>query len=295
MIIEQYTEWLENNRNYATNTIRNYKRTMELFSSYLKEHRKSVEDTKSIKLGVIENFIAKQRTDKDVRTCNNYLACIKLFLRFCLIKWYKTEDYKKLMFAREVRKKIEALEDADVNKMFNYLKDLETETNRQEVIRLRNLVILQLLVYTGVRVGELVNIKIDDIGEQMQIIGKWGKRRVVNLYEDDLGIIRCYLFARRKYDSDYLLISFAGKKKGERISKVAIEQVIRDIGKNAGIQQKVYPHKLRHTFATKLLRCNANIFHIQQLLWHSNITTTQTYLTALNSELRQTQKLLHQK
>jgi integrase len=76
------------------------------------------------------------------------------------------------MFAREVRKKIEALEDADVNKMFNYLKDLETETNRQEVIRLRNLVILQLLVYTGVRVGELVNIKIDDIGEQMQIIGK---------------------------------------------------------------------------------------------------------------------------
>ena len=86
MIIEQYTEWLENNRNYATNTIRNYKRTMELFSSYLKEHRKNLEDTKSIKLGVIENFIAKQRTDKDVRTCNNYLACIKLFLRFCLIK-----------------------------------------------------------------------------------------------------------------------------------------------------------------------------------------------------------------
>ena len=239
MIIEQYTERLRNNRGYSINTIRNYTRTMCLFNSYLKEHRKSLEDTKKIKLGIIENFIAKQRTDKDVRTCNNYLACIKLFLRFCLIKWYKTEDYKKIMFAREIRKKIDALEDAEVNKMFKYLKDLETETNRQEIIRLRNLVILQLLVYTGVRVWELANIKIEDIGEEMQIIGKWGKRRVVNLYDDDLGIIRCYLFARRKYDSDYLLISFAGKKKGEKLSKVAIEDVIRKIWKNAGIQQKV--------------------------------------------------------
>ena len=295
MIIEQYTEWLRNNRGYSINTIRNYTRTMCLFNSYLKEHRKSLEDTKKIKLGIIENFIAKQRTDKDVRTCNNYLACIKLFLRFCLIKWYKTEDYKKIMFAREIRKKIDALEDVEVNKMFDYLKNLETETNRQEIIRLRNLVILQLLVYTGVRVWELANIKIEDIGEEMQIIGKWGKRRVVNLYDDDLGIIRCYLFARRNYDSDYLLISFAGWKKGEKLSKVAIEDVIRKIWKNAGIQQKVYPHKLRHTFATKLLRCNANIFHIQQLLGHSNIATTQTYLTALNCELRETQKLLHQK
>ena len=86
MIINEYKERLLNNRGYSKNTVKNYARTLELFNGYLKEYRKSIEDTKRIKLGVIENFIAKQRENKDVRTCNNYLASIRLFLRFCLVK-----------------------------------------------------------------------------------------------------------------------------------------------------------------------------------------------------------------
>lgn len=295
MIINDYKEWLKNNRGYATNTINNYSRTMYLFKEYLKQHRKDIEDTKSIKLGVIENFIAKQRENKDVRTCNNYLASIRLFLRFCLVKWYKTEDYNKIMFAREPRKKIDALENWDMEKMIKYLKSQNPTTKYWDLIRVRNLLILQLLFYTGLRVSELINLKVSDIGEEIQILGKGSKVRTINLYEDDLKLIQVYMFMRRNFDNEYLLLSFSGNSMGKKISATSVEASIRDTAKAAGITYRVFPHKIRHTFATNLLRANAPLPHIQQLLGHNSILTTQTYLTVLNSELRDTQENLHKK
>lgn len=295
MIINEYKERLLNNRGYSKNTVKNYARTLELFNGYLKEYRKSIEDTKRIKLGVIENFIAKQREYKDVRTCNNYLASIRLFLRFCLVKWYKTEDYNKVLFAREPKKKIEALQNGDMEKMINYLKNQRPTTKYWDLIRVRNLVILQLLFYTGLRVSELINIKVEEVGEEMQILGKGNKVRTINLYEDDLKLIQLYLFMRRKFDCEYLFISFSGNAMNKKLSAVSVEAYIRDIAKGAGITYRVFPHKIRHTFATNLLRCNAPLPHIQELLGHNSILTTQHYLTVLNSELRDTQENLHKK
>lgn len=299
MIIEKYLDRLKDNRGYSENTIKNYHRTMELFSNYIKQkswNKRNINDAKKIKIDTIESFIKSQRdNNKDVRTCNNYLACIKLFLRFCLIKGIKTENFNRVVFAREPRKKIDALEPGDTEKMFNYLRSLDPKTKYGDIIKFRNLVILQLLLYTGVRVSELINIKVEDVAEEMQIVGKGNKPRLINLYDDDLRLIKLYMFMRRNIEGEYLLISLSGNSKGKRLSAVSVEKTIRDIWKAAGIKGKVFPHKLRHTFATNLLRANANIYHIQQLLGHNNIATTQTYLTVLNSELRDTQKLLHQK
>lgn len=294
MIIEKYIERLSNNRGYSVNTVKNYNRTMLKFKEYLTKTKHSIEKTDTINLNVIEKFISKQRETRDVKTCNNYLSCIKLFLKYCRVKGLECEDYNRLLFAREPKRKIEALSKEDTKKMFSYLKALDPDTKYGELIRLRNLVILHLLVYTGLRVSELANIKVKDIGEELQIVWKGGKVRVVNLYEDDLRLINVYLFNRRKRSTDYLFFSVAGKTKGDKLSTVSIEKIIRDIGIAAGVKTKVFPHKLRHTFATNLLRANANIVHIQKLMWHSSILTTQTYLTVLNSELRDTQKLLHQ-
>jgi len=293
MIIQEYLERLKNNRGYSLNTIKNYGRTMELFKNYMKLNKRSIEDTRKIKLNVIENFIARQRENKDVRTCNNYLACIKLFLRFCLVKWYKTEDYNKILFAREPRKKIDALENGDMEKMIDYLKNLRPTTKYWDLIRVRNLLILQLLFYTGLRISELINIKVEDVGEEMQILGKGNKIRTINLYDDDLRLIHLYLFMRRKFDSEYLFISFSGNAINKKITAVSVEKYVRDIAKAVGITYRVFPHKIRHTFATNLLRCKAPLPHIQELLGHNSIITTQHYLTVLNSELRDTQKILH--
>ena len=294
MIIEKFTEWLRNVRGYSDNTVKNYNRTMLKFKQYLTATKRSIEKTDKININVIEKFISVQRENLDVKTCNNYLSCIKLFLKYCRVKGLKCEDYTRILFAREPKRKIEALSKDDTNKMFKYLKDLEPETKHGELIRLRNLVMLHLLVYTGLRVSELANLKVKDIAEEVVINGKWNKVRVVNLYEDDLRLINVYLFNRRKRETEYLFFSVSGRTKGQKLSTVSIEKTIRDLGEAAGVKTKVFPHKLRHTFATNLLRANANIVHIQKLMGHSSILTTQTYLTVLNSELRDTQKLLHQ-
>ena len=296
-MIREYIERLKANRGFSDNTCKNYNRTMVRFDKYLKKislNTRGANNCEKIKLNLIDNYIKSQRlAGKDVRTCNNYLACIKLYLRFCLINDKEVEDYRKIMFAREPKKKIDALTDEEVKRLFKYFRTQTPKGKYGELIKTRNLVILQLLIYTGLRVSELSNLKVSDIKEEVQIIGKGGRRRVVNLYKDDLELIDLYLFMRRNINSEYLFISLAPNCIGKRLSNVSIENIIRDGGKAAGINKKVFPHLLRHTFATNLLKGKASIYHIQQLLGHSSLATTQTYLTAFNEELRHTQKLCH--
>lgn len=296
-MIRKYIERLKANRGFSDNTCKNYNRTMVRFDKYLKKislNTRGANNCEKIRLSLIDSYIKSQRlAGKDVRTCNNYLACIKLYLRFCLINDKEVEDYRKVMFAREPKKKIDALTDEEVKRLFKYFRTQTPKGKYGELIKTRNLVILQLLIYTGLRVSELSNLKVSDIKEEVQIIGKGGRRRVVNLYKDDLELIDLYLYMRRNIDSEYLFISLAPNCIGKRLSNVSIENIIRDGGKAAGINKKVFPHLLRHTFATNLLKGKASIYHIQQLLGHSSLATTQTYLTAFNDELRHTQKLCH--
>lgn len=293
-MIKEYIERLKDNRGYSINTIKNYTRTINLFDRYLKSitfKKWGADNCENIKIHHVETFIQKQRLqNKDALTCNNYLACIKCYLHFCLLCDKDVLNYTKLTFARVQKKKIDSSTDDDIQKLFNYFRNQEPDDKFWEMVKYRNLVIMQLLIYTGLRVSELSNIKISDIGEDLQIIWKGGKRRVVNLYKDDIDLINLYLFMRRKIDSEYLIISFSKNSWGKKLSNASIEKIIRDAGVNAGLTEKVYPHKLRHTFATNLLRCGASIYHIKELLGHSSIATTQLYLSASNQELRETQK-----
>lgn len=294
-MIREYIERLKTSRGFSENTIKNYNRTIVNFDRYLKSvslNRRGANQCEKIKLNLIDSYIKKHRLEwKDVRTCNNYLACIKLYLRYCLINDREVEDYRKVMFAREPKKKIDALTDEEVKKLFDYFKKRPHKTKTEEIIKTRNLLIMQLLIYTGLRVSELANLKIADIKEEMQIIGKGGKRRCINLYKDDLKLIDLYLFLRKNVPGEYLLVSLAKNSRGNKLSTVSIEKIIREAGRACGINKKVFPHLLRHTFATNLLRGKASIYHIQQLLGHSSLATTQTYLTAFNADLRDTQKI----
>lgn len=296
-MIREYIERLRANRGFSENTIKNYNRTMVRFDKYLKKvslNNRGANECENIKIHLIDSFIKNQRIDgKDVRTCNNYLACIKLFLRYCLIQNKQVEDYRKLLFAKEPKKKIDALTDDEVKKLFSYFREIKAKNKKEEIIKTRNLVIMQLLIYTWLRVSELANLKVADIKEEMQIIGKGGKRRVVNLYKDDMELIDLYLYLRGNIKGEYLFISLSKNSLGNRLSTQSIEKIIREAGRACGINKKVFPHLLRHTFATNLLKGKANIYHIQQLLGHSSLAATQTYLTAFNDELRDTQKICH--
>lgn len=295
MILESFINWLRFNRNFSERTVGNYQRAVKLLDEYIKEislNNRSLEDVEKISLLDINGFIRRERLrGKDVMTCNLYLAGIKSFLCYCGLIGKDVINYKLLVSSKAPRKKIDSLRDEDCERLIKYFRGVKCKTRRDELIKTRNLLICQLLLYTWLRVSELANLKIKDIQEETQIIGKGWKRRILNLFEEDLKLIDLYLFMR-KDKSERLLVSHSSNSEGQRLTTVSIDYIIRDGAKKAGIDGKVRPHKLRHTFATNLLRNKANLFHIQELLGHSSIQTTQTYITVLNSEIRETQEHL---
>ena len=292
-MIERFCEWLLLNRGYSDKTIRNYGLSLRLFDWYLNVIEWfGINDCERIKIWHIEWFFREQRNlGKTVRTCNLYLAWIKLFMRWCLIEWYKVDDYRKIMFAKEPDVKIDALTDDDLTRLIEYFKKQPYNTETQRLIRLRNLIIVYLLAYTGLRVSELSNLKRDEMAEDMQIIGKWGKRRYITIHKDDLALIEMYDYLR-KDNSEFLFVNHSKNYPPKRLSNVSIEQIIRTWAKNAGIEERVFPHKLRHTFATQLLKAKADLFQISQILWHSNLNSTQQYLTVLNCQTKDTINLI---
>ncbi len=175
-----------------------------------------------------------------------------------------------------------------------YSKELETILNTPDtntLIGIRDTLILELLYSTGVRVSELVNIKIMDIDisqKEIRILGKGSKERIVlygtrcaTILDDYLKNVRPKLF-NDKYSQEYLLLS----KTGRPINTREIRYIIDDVVKKAGLKIHISPHVLRHTFATDLLNNGADLRSVQQLLGHESLSTTTIYTHITNERLR---------
>ena len=279
--------------NYYDSTIQNYLRTLELFDNYVRDLTfwvRGVEYPHSIELEDIEQFAERERIrGKNIRTVNNHLAWIKKFFRFCNHKGLDVMDYRRILFAREPEYHIEALEEKDMKKLLEYLR---LDTSKNEIVRMRDYAIGLVLTYAWLRVSELCNLRVQDIRENMQIIGKWGSRRLVYLYSDYIKVIDLYLFLRRrlKINSEYVFVSHSNNSKWQPLSRCTVEDIISKAGKKVWIT--VRPHKLRHTCATQMLENWGNIVYISQILWHKNLKTTQCYLDYSNDKLRNTQYLI---
>jgi integrase/recombinase XerD len=172
------------------------------------------------------------------------------------------------------------------------LNFMRTDSSKEEIVRMRDYAMGLVLTYWWLRVSELCKLKVEDIKENMQVIGKWWSRRLVCLYSDYVKVIELYLFLRRKLKiiSDYVFVSHSNNSRGKPLSRASVEDIISKAWKKVWII--VRPHKLRHTCATQMLEHGGDIVYISQILGHKRITTTQTYLDYSNDKLRNTQLLI---
>lgn len=294
-MIQEFKIRLEMNRWYSERTVSNYIRTIKKFDNYLLDlslWKRGVEQCEEIKNYDIEFFIQREKLHGlDTRTLNNYLSWIRTYLKFCVCRWYDVLDTRQILFLKEHKKKIDSLTEQECKQLIDYFKSVQYKNRKQELIKTRNILIVSMLLYTWLRISELSNIKIKDIQEHMQIVWKWWVLRPITIMKEEMQLIRLYLFMRND-TSERLFINHSYNYVWQKLSNVAIEEIIREWWKKAWLEHKIFPHMLRHTFATLLLRKQANIYHIQKLLWHKNLNTTQTYLTAMNYELEETQKKL---
>lgn len=279
----------------AESTLESYNRVLNNFDAYLKDltlWKRGIEDTELLEVRDVEQFISMEKVKwKSARTCNGYLAAIRDFVAFAKQRGEHVIDRGQLVLMKEQRRKIDALTENEAQKLLMYMK---SDTSKDELTKTRDYAIVTILLKTGLRVSELCNIKVDDIKRELQIVGKNQTLRLVYLFDDCLAIIELYLFLRewKHIESEYLFCSHASNSRWHKLTKTAVEMIVRNAGIKAWLSNPVWPHKLRHTFATSILRRWGNIYYIKQLLWHSSIQTTQTYLTATNRDLRETQKLL---
>lgn len=296
-MIEKFINRLTINRNSPKNTTDNYKRVLEKFDDFLVSSsfwEVTLKNPETVKMYFIDQWIAIQREKKSIKTCNLYVGAIRSFFRFCLYMELPVLNYKWINFSKEPQKNIEYLNDEEIESIFEEIKKRHVKNKNQELIKIRDLCIVKLLFYTGLRVSELLNLKKEDLKDDMiQIIGKWWIHRVTFLkrWTEERQLIEYYL-RLRKDNYEQLFINHSHNEPW-KLSRNAVESMVKKEWAKIGI--KVRPHIFRHSFATKLIRKKASIFHIQRLLWHKNIQTTQNYLWCLDKELEEVQKLVKEK
>ncbi|MDH3324223.1 MAG: tyrosine-type recombinase/integrase [Candidatus Peregrinibacteria bacterium] len=294
--IERYFRYLEQIRNASDNTIRNYKRSLDFLVKTLGENAK----ISDIDLGAIDDFrdrifSIKTRKDEKIsrRTQNIYLTPVRSFLKFCL----KRELADNILAPDKIELiKIDPSDVSGINlEELNLLRNYAGGKN--EFINARDRAIVEMLFSTGLRISEMCALNRENVNlktREFSIIGKGKKVRTVYLTPNSVVLLEKYLNLRT--DNFAPLFINARERKGEfeqngenrRLSRTSIEIMIRTRGRKCGITKPVTPHKLRHTFATTLLKNGADIRSVQELLGHASISTTQIYTHFVNADLKRT-------
>lgn len=292
-IIGEFARWLLLSRNFSQCTVDNYVRTITKLDNFIirKTHgERGVNNPEKLVIFDIDWFVEELREEWiSARTCNNKISAIKTFLKFCWIKWQRAWiDSKDFFYAKEDRKKIDALTEVDCRVLLNYMRTDKSKTMLQ---RVRDYCMVIVMLYTWVRVSELCNLRIDGIKEALLIKWKGRKYRNVYLFEKHLNMLWDYITLCRSkgIKSEYVFTSLSKNSVWKKLSRNSVERVVKEAWKDAGLNSPVFPHKLRHTFATQLLKKNVDLMSIKELMGHSSILTTQTYLSLESEELKNAQ------
>ena len=263
-------------KGYSTNTISSYKKDLQQFNVYSKgKFDLDYNDIRSY-LQFLHN---KKYTNKSIA---RHISSLKSFYKYLNKNEIIKENPCLLISNPKIEKKLPNY----IN--YNDLEILFTIPDKNDVLGLRNLLILELLYSTGIRVSELVNIKLSDIdfnNNRIYILGKGNKERYVLYGKVCNDLLNEYLLNSRSKlnkNSEFLLLN----KFGNKITDRAIRMIIDDIVKKSSLKLNISPHTLRHTFATHLLNEGADLKIVQELLGHENIATTGIYTHVSNEHLR---------
>ena len=280
--ILKFIEEIKYEKNYSDLTISGYLKDLDVFLEYVNNN--NIKRYNDIEYQDIRLYISYlYDLNYTNKTISRHISSLKSFFKY-LKKENVIDNNPCLLISNpKIEKKLpKYLNFEDTEKLLNAYY-----TNNY--ICIRNSLILEMLYSTGIRVSELVNIKLKDLDinqKSIRIIGKGNKERIVYFGDICLNLINKYL--KVSYNKlninnlEYLLLSKTGKKINDR----EIRKIIDDACSIVGIEMKISPHVLRHTFATHMLNDGADLRSVQELLGHSNLQTTQIYTHLTNEKIR---------
>ncbi len=224
-------------------------------------------------------------------TVRGYIIKFRVVVKYLNMNGYRTMNYEMIGIPKRDTVVVEFLEVDEVKQLIRVAFQKSPGYSRFK--RYRNRAMLALLFSSGLRNSELCSMDCSQIKKglnEFTIIGKGNKSRLCFMDNQTHKYIDEYL-ALRTDNSPALFIS--EQNKGARISKSVPEMVVKNCAAKAGLSKTIHPHTLRHSFATDLLRNNANIVHVKEFLGHENVNTTMAYMHVVNEDLRKIHTQLH--
>lgn len=268
-IKENYITSLKDN-NYSQNTIKTYSSIIQKFTNYLKSQTAIYDEKEFVKY--FNNYILHLKQVKNVSQNYIYLVTVvvKKFLEFNNIRFLDS-----ITIPKRIKSPPNVLTQKEVKQLLDSVNwDENSDSDFRILTKMRDKLIVTLLYSLGLRVSELINLTVDNVNfeeRELSIVGK-NNCRVILLDKTTKQLIQKYL-EKRTQNSEYLVVN----KSGNQLTPRYIQLMIKKYGKESGIQKKITPHVLRHSYAAHLLEQGVNIKIIQQLLGHSNLSTTQIY------------------
>ena len=291
-LIKGFKAYLQLEKSLSDNSIEAYLRDIEKLTTYLKSQQ--IESQPSdISLQQLQQFVNSiAQLGLAATSQARIVSGIKSFYKYCLIEQIITINHADLLEAPKTKR---ALPDV---LSFEEIEQLIGAIDLSKPEETRNKAMLETLYSCGLRVSELINLKISCLflqDEFIRVIGKGNKERIVPIGSDAIKYISIYLSHLRVHQKiangyeDYLFINRLGKN----LSRVMVFYVIKDLALKAGIKKTISPHTFRHSFATHLIEGGADLRAVQEMLGHESITTTEIY-THLNKDfLRETLVRFH--
>lgn len=292
MLIEKYLLYCKNQKKLSPNTLRAYQMDMTQFVGFLKRNHLESSSPSEIDKKVLHSYINELLKTYASRSCKRKIACLKAFFNHL-----EYEDiiivnpFRKLKISiKEPRILPKTIKKQDVSVILDhaYHRVANATTTYTTFMACRTVAITELLLATGIRIGEVCRIKVDDIDfedNSIRIMGKGDKERIVYLTSNTvLKALHRYLSVRNSIHPSSSLF-FTGWKRPSLFDG-AIRNIIRNTAQSV-LKKRITPHMYRHTFATLLLEHNVDICYIQQLLGHSSVKTTQIYLHLTNNSIRE--------
>lgn len=285
-VIDNFINYISSEKGLSRNTCLAYNSDLKIFFSYLSARKL---DYKTLNHQNLTDFLwQSKKGGHSPRSLYRLAESIRQFYKYLILENVISSNPAEYLSTAKLPQ--------NLPEMLNYdeVTLLMASISGIDALSVRNRAMIELLYATGLRVSELINIKVSDINLEecfVRVLGKGSKERLVPFGQKAKQYIERYIKTRRKIVNinEELFITRLGKK----ISRVEYWRQLKVAVKNAGINKNITPHTLRHSFASHLLKGGADIRFVQEMLGHSSVSTTQIYTHVDNDKLKELHKKYH--
>jgi len=279
-MLNDFLEYLNKIRKYSNNTIINYEFDINLFNEFLSKKKLSF---KNVEYKDILEFVNYLKDSYKSTSINRILSSLRTYYNYLLKNnLVKSNPFNVINSLKKEKKLPEYFK---YNEYIELIDSIDVSNN----LGIRNKCLFEILLCTGCRVNELVNIKLNDIDinlREIKVLGKGNKERIVYIGSYAIDSLKEYLnirdFLLKNKNNNYLFLNHLGNKLTTR----GIRDIIDKILLNSSLKLKITPHTFRHSFATMLLKEGCDLKSVQELLGHVSLSTTSIYTHITNEELK---------